>query len=110
VSDQGFTYVPVDPSREYGFVAVAAGDGIKKLFEDLGVDKIVNGGQTMNPSTDDILSAVHATPPKRYLCFPTTKNIIMAAEQATKLADRNIVVLHNAHGSAGPCLDAGVRP
>ncbi|MEM1483280.1 DAK2 domain-containing protein [Oscillospiraceae bacterium PP1C4] len=94
VSDQGFTYAAVDPSREYGFVAVAAGDGVKKLFEDLGTDNIVSGGQTMNPSTDDILSAVHATPAKTVFVLPNNKNIIMAAEQATKLADRNIVVLH----------------
>ena len=93
VSDQGFAYAPVDPSRTYGFVAVAAGDGVKKLFEDLGVDNIVNGGQTMNPSTDDILSAVHATPAKTVFVLPNNKNIIMAAEQATKLADRRVIVL-----------------
>lgn len=94
VSDQGFTYAAVDPSREYGFVAVAAGDGVKQLFADLGADHIVSGGQTMNPSTDDILSAVHATPAKTVFVLPNNKNIIMAAEQATKLADRNVVVLH----------------
>lgn len=94
VSDQGFTYAAVDPSRDYGFVAVAAGDGVKQLFEDLGADRIVSGGQTMNPSTDDILSAVHATPAKTVFVLPNNKNIIMAAEQAIKLADRKIVVLH----------------
>lgn len=94
VSDQGFVYAPVDPSKEYGFVSVAAGDGVKQLFEDLGVDNIVSGGQTMNPSTDDILSAIHATPAKTVFVLPNNKNIIMAAEQATKLADRKVVVLH----------------
>ena len=93
VSDQGFRYAVVDPSREYGFVAVAAGKGVHQLFEDLGADNIVSGGQTMNPSTDDILSAVHATPAKTVFVLPNNKNIIMAAEQATKLADRNVVVL-----------------
>ena len=93
VSDQGFRYAVVDPSREYGFVAVAAGKGMHQLFEDLGADNIVSGGQTMNPSTDDILSAVHATPAKTVFVLPNNKNIIMAAEQATKLADRNVVVL-----------------
>ena len=92
-SDAGFKYAAVDPSREYGFVAVAAGEGVQKLFEDLGVDNIVSGGQTMNPSTDDILSAVHATPAKTVFVLPNNKNIIMAAEQATKLADRRVVVL-----------------
>lgn len=92
-SDQGFVYAPVDPSREYGFVAVAAGDGVKKLFTELGVDNVVSGGQTMNPSTDDILSAVHATPAKTVFVLPNNKNIIMAAEQASKLADRTVIVL-----------------
>ncbi len=92
-SDQGFTYAPVDPSRAYGFVAVAAGEGVKKLFQDLGVDNVVSGGQTMNPSTDDILSAVHATPAKTVFVLPNNKNIIMAAEQVTKLADRQVIVL-----------------
>ena len=93
VSDQGFAYAPVDPSREYGFVAVAAGEGVKQLFTDLGVDNVVSGGQTMNPSTDDILSAVHATPAKTVFVLPNNKNIIMAAEQVTKLSDRKVIVL-----------------
>lgn len=93
VTDQAFSYTMVDPSRAFGFVSVAAGDGVRQLFEDLGVDHIVSGGQTMNPSTDDILSAVHATPAKTVFVLPNNKNIIMAAEQAAKLADRNVVVL-----------------
>ncbi|MCI8649828.1 MAG: DAK2 domain-containing protein [Anaerotruncus sp.] len=93
VSSQGFQYAVVDPSREYGFVAVAAGAGVQQLFSDLGVDHVVSGGQTMNPSTDDILSAVHATPAKTVFVLPNNKNIIMAAEQAAKLADRKMVVL-----------------
>ena len=87
------TSLKIENMREYGFVAVAAGEGVQKLFEDLGVDNIVSGGQTMNPSTDDILSAVHATPAKTVFVLPNNKNIIMAAEQATKLADRRVVVL-----------------
>lgn len=93
VSNQGFKYAPVDPSCKFGFVAVAAGDGVRQLFLDLGVDHVVSGGQTMNPSTDDILSAVHATPAKTVFVLPNNKNIIMAAEQAGKLADRKVVVL-----------------
>ncbi|MDR2931719.1 MAG: DAK2 domain-containing protein [Oscillospiraceae bacterium] len=88
-----FDYVPVDSEREYGFVAVAAGNGVAALFKDLGVDNIVNGGQTMNPSTDDILEAIHATPAKNVIVLPNNKNIIMAAEMAIKLADRNVYVL-----------------
>lgn len=92
-SNSGFKYCEVDPDREYGFVAVAAGDGICKLFNDLGADNVVSGGQTMNPSTDDILSAIHATPAKTVFVLPNNKNIIMAAEQTVKLADRKVMVL-----------------
>lgn len=92
-SDSAFAYQPVDPQREFGFVAVAAGDGVRQLFLDLGADHVVSGGQTMNPSTDDILSAIHATPAKTVFVLPNNKNIIMAAEQAIKLADRHVMVL-----------------
>ncbi len=88
-----FAYQPVDPSQEYGFVAVAAGEGLRQLFLDLGAENVVSGGQTMNPSTDDILSAIQATPAKNVFVLPNNKNIIMAAEQAAKLADRNVAVL-----------------
>lgn len=82
------------PENKYGFVAVCAGKGLEELFEDLGVDTIVSGGQTMNPSTDDIIKAVNQTPAKTVFVLPNNKNIIMAAEQAIPLADdREIVVL-----------------
>ena len=84
----------VQPEKPYGFVAVCAGEGIKQLFCDLGVDNIVSGGQTMNPSTDDILKAIMATPAQTVFVFPNNKNIIMAAEQAIPLADRDVRVLH----------------
>ncbi|MGI5893981.1 MAG: DAK2 domain-containing protein [Candidatus Merdivicinus sp.] len=87
------SYVPVDPEIPYGFVAVAAGQGVQALFEDLGVNNVVTGGQTMNPSTDDILNAIHATPAQTVFVLPNNKNIIMAAEQAVKLADRRVCVL-----------------
>ena len=90
---ENFAYAPVDPSKKYGFVAIAAGAGVKQLFLDLGVDHVVNGGQTMNPSTDDILAAIHATPAKTVIVLPNNKNIIMAAEQTVKLADRDVYVL-----------------
>ncbi len=84
----------VDPVEgELGFVAVAAGEGLCALFNDLGCQNVVTGGQTMNPSTDDILKAVQATPASTVFVLPNNKNIIMAAEQCVPLADRNVVVL-----------------
>ncbi|MGN0654136.1 MAG: DAK2 domain-containing protein [Oscillospiraceae bacterium] len=88
-----YEYQSVDPSRKYGFVAVGAGNGIEEMFRDLGVDCVVKGGQTMNPSTDDILQAIHATPAQTVFVLPNNKNIIMAAEQAVKLADRKVCVI-----------------
>ena len=83
----------VEIEKEVGFVAVAAGDGLHELFTDLGVDKIVSGGQTMNPSTDDILHAIEQTPASTVFVLPNNKNIIMAAEQAISLSSRKVIVL-----------------
>ena len=88
-----FVYAAVDPEQEYGFVAIAAGAGLAAVFQDLGVNAVVSGGQTMNPSTEDIVAAVHSVPAKTVFVLPNNKNIIMAAEQAQNLADRRIVVL-----------------
>lgn len=93
VSSSNKAYVSVPPEKPYGFVAVAAGDGIEEMFKDAGADCIVKGGQTMNPSTQDILAAVQATPAETVFVLPNNKNIIMAAEQAVKLADRKVCVL-----------------
>lgn len=83
-----------EPENEYGFVAVCAGEGLSELFRDIGADVVVSGGQTMNPSTDDILNAVMATPAKTVFVLPNNKNIIMAAEQAIPLAEgREVRVL-----------------
>ncbi len=82
-----------EPENPFGFVAVAAGDGLEALFTDLGCDHVVSGGQTMNPSTDDILQAIEATPAKVVYVLPNNKNIILAAEQAVPLADRDVRVL-----------------
>lgn len=87
-------YAPVDPDVPYGFVSVCAGDGVAQLFSDLGVDRTVSGGQTMNPSTEDILAAIQSVPAKTVFVLPNNKNIIMAAEQAIPLADREVRVLH----------------
>lgn len=86
---------PVKPEKEFGFVAVAAGAGIEALFKDLGADNVVRGGQTMNPSTEDILEAIGQTPAQNVFVLPNNKNIIMAAEQAVSLADRNVCVLQS---------------
>ena len=88
-----FPYAAVDPERAYGFVAVAAGEGLRAVFADLGVDAIVSGGQTMNPATEDIVAAVQSVPAQTVFVLPNNKNIIMAAEMAQKIADRRIVVL-----------------
>ena len=83
----------VDEDVKFGFVAVAAGEGLENMFRDLGVDAVVTGGQTMNPSTEDILRAAQSVPAKTIFVLPNNKNIIMAAEQAAKLADRELIVL-----------------
>ncbi len=92
-SGSEFTYAAVDNTRAFGFVAVAAGDGLKDIFTDLGADAVVSGGQTMNPSTADIVAAVQSVPAKTVFVLPNNKNIIMAAEQAQGIADRTVVVL-----------------
>ena len=84
-------YAPA--TKEFGCVAVVAGEGMETLFRDLGVDQLVTGGQTMNPSTEDILKAVNLTPAKTVFVFPNNKNIIMAAEQCAPLTDKNVVVI-----------------
>ena len=86
--------VIAEPTEEIGFVAVAAGEGLVELFKDCGCANVVSGGQSMNPSTQDILSAVLATPAKKVVVLPNNKNIIMAAEQAAPLVeDRTVIVL-----------------
>ncbi len=85
---------PVVPAQKrYGIVAVCAGSGIANTFRDLGADQLVEGGQTMNPSTQDILTAINATPSEIVLVLPNNKNIIMAAEQAAPLSPKQVLVL-----------------
>ena len=81
------------PEKKYGFVSVCAGDGIADVFRDLGVDRVVSGGQTMNPSTQDILKEIEATPAEVVYVLPNNKNIIMAAEQCIPLAQGKTVVV-----------------
>lgn len=94
VKSDEYDLTPVTPEKLYGFVAVSAGDGFDELFSQLGADKIVSGGQTMNPSTDAILSAIEKTPAETVFVLPNNKNIIMAAEQTIELSTRKVIVLH----------------
>ena len=81
------------PEKKFGVVSVCVGDGIASVFRDLGVDGLISGGQTMNPSTQDILTAVNKVPAETVFVFPNNKNIIMAAEQAVSLTEKKIVVI-----------------
>ena len=82
------------PEKPYGMVAVCAGEGLTSVFKDLGADGVISGGQTMNPSTQDILLAINKTPAETVFVFPNNKNIIMAAEQTIGLTEKNVVVIH----------------
>jgi len=93
-ADMTETFTPVEPTKPVGFVSVCAGEGVANLFKDLGVDTIVSGGQTMNPSTDNILKAIEATPAETVYVLPNNKNIIMAAEQAIPISTRKVIVVH----------------
>ena len=84
---------PAAPEKRYGSVAVCAGKGLAGVFRDLGVDEIIEGGQTMNPSTEDILRAIEKTPAEIVFVLPNNKNIIMAAQAAAELASRTVVVI-----------------
>ena len=85
---------PAEPEKEIGFVSVAAGEGLHELFKDLGVDRVVSGGQSMNPSTENLYNAIMAVPAKVVFVFPNNKNILMAARQACELiTDRKTVII-----------------
>ena len=93
VDTQSKPKTKLPPAKEYGFVSVASGEGLCEFFKELGVDKIVSGGQTMNPSTEDIFNAVNEINAKNIFIFPNNKNIIMTAKQVANLTDKNIVVI-----------------
>lgn len=81
------------PAKEIGFIAVSVGDGINEVFKGLGVDYIIEGGQTMNPSTEDVLNAIDKVNAKSIFVFPNNKNIILAANQAAMLAEEKEIVV-----------------
>ena len=92
--EKGTASVHAAPEKTFGYVAVCAGSGLEAVFKDLGVDQLVGGGQTMNPSTQDILKAIDATPAGVVYVLPNNKNIIMAAQQTIPLCkDKKVVVL-----------------
>ena len=82
-----------EPEKPLGVVSVCAGDGLKDVFLNLGVDQVISGGQTMNPSTQDILEAVNKVPAETVYVLPNNKNIIMAAQQVDGLTPKNVVVI-----------------
>lgn len=85
---------PAEPAKEYGFISVTIGEGINEIFEGLGVDYLIEGGQTMNPSTEDMLNAIDQVNAKTVFILPNNKNIILAANQAQSLVeDKKIVVI-----------------
>ena len=81
------------PEKQFGAVVVAAGEGMRKLFCELGADRVVTGGQTMNPSTDDILREINRTPASTVFVFPNNKNITMAAQQCIPLTEKKVIVM-----------------
>ncbi len=85
---------PAEPKKEFGFVAVSVGEGLDQIFTELGVDYIIQGGQTMNPSTDDVLSAIEKVNAENVFVLPNNKNIILAANQAASIEkEKNIIVI-----------------
>lgn len=80
-------------AKEYGFIATSMGEGLAKIFKDFGVDYIIEGGQTMNPSTEDFMKAIDSINAKNIFIFPNNSNIIMAANQAKELSEKNIIVI-----------------
>ena len=86
-------HVVAPPEKKYGFLSVCAGDGLAAVFQDLGVDGVVSGGQTMNPSTESILEGVDQIPAETVFVLPNNGNIIMAAQQCAALTEKNVVVI-----------------
>ena len=86
-------HVVAPPEKKYGFLSVCAGDGLAAVFQDLGVDGVVSGGQTMNPSTESILEGVDRIPAETVFILPNNGNIIMAAQQCAALTEKNVVVI-----------------
>ncbi len=98
------------PEKRYGFLAVCAGEGLAAVFRDLGVDRIVSGGQTMNPSTEAILREIDQTPSEVVFVLPNNKNIIMAAQQCVGLSEKEVIVVPTATVPQGISAMMNVDP
>ena len=98
------------PEKRYGFLAVCAGEGLAAVFRDLTVDRIVSGGQTMNPSTEAILQEVNRTPSEVVFILPNNKNIIMAAQQCVGLTEKQVIVVPTATVPQGISAMMAVDP
>ena len=110
MSEQELTPKIAEPVKPLGVVSVCAGDGLADVFMNLGVDQIISGGQTMNPSTQDILEAVNKVPAETVFILPNNKNIIMAAEQVAGLTPKNIVVIPSKTVPQGVTAMLGFNP
>ena len=98
------------PEKDYGFLAVCAGDGLASVFTDLGADGVISGGQTMNPSTESILREIRKVPARTVFVLPNNKNIIMAAQQCIGLTEKNVVVIPTASIPQGVSAMMAVDP
>lgn len=96
--------------KDFAVVAIAPGEGLKELFESLGVDCVLQGGQTMNPSTEDIVKAMESVPAKKYIVLPNNKNIFMAAEQAVEVIEDNAAVVETRTIQQGLTAMLGYNP
>ena len=97
----------ITEEKEIGVVAVALGTGWKALFEGLGVDVVLNSGQTMNPSTEELIEAIEKVPAERVIILPNNKNVVFAAEQAAKVVNKKVAVIHTPglqHGVAAAAV------
>lgn len=110
-ADAGVATATADEApADTAIIAIAAGDGLATLFKSLGVTHVVNGGQTMNPSTQDIVDAINQSQAKRAIVLPNNKNIFLAAEQAAKVADIPSVIVHSKTVSQGMTAMLGYNP
>lgn len=101
---------PAEPEKDYGMVAVSLGEGFSQIFRDLGVDHIVEGGQTMNPSIDDILQAVNQVNAKCVFVFPNNGNVVLAARQAAELAEKQVFVIPTKNVAMGIAAAVAFQP
>ena len=101
---------PAEPAKDFGMVAVSLGEGFSNIFRDLTVDCIVEGGQTMNPSTDDILQAINSVNAKCVFVFPNNGNVVMAAQQAAELSGKEVHVIPTKNVAMGIAAAVAFQP